>query len=152
MTMTRIPFETMMRAAAVQMLRDYAQDASYKLSVYEGRPLTIAPPHAWVERLRETIGEGNNFSAFRQRQVEVDVRIVWGLFDSKEAVLQRDTFIDQFIDWTWDRPHEAFGSTVLEPRRVEDDPNFQPDWGPEQQRNADYFSSLLTIGGFAGGY
>ena len=148
-TATRIPFETYMRQASCQMLRDYAQDVSYDLSVYEGRPRTLKPPHAYIDRLRETIGEGNNFSPFRQRIVEVDIRIVWGLFDSKEAVTQRDTFVDQFIDWTWERPHEAFGSTVLEPRRIEDDPEFAPDWIASGEV---FFSSIFTIGGFAGGY
>lgn len=144
----RIPFETYMRQAAVQMLRDFAQDASIGLQTYEGRPRSINPPTAYVERMRESIIWS---PGLRQRTVQLDIRVLWGLFDSREAVLQRDTFIDQFIDWTSDRPHVAFGSTVIEPRSVEDDPDFTPDWLPSGNETA-YFSSTLTLEGFAGGY
>ncbi len=146
--MTRIPFETVMRAAAVQMLTDYAQDTSTTLQVYPGRPLTVNPPAAYVETMSEDITWS---PGLRQRLVRINVRIVWGLFDSASAVGQRDFFIDNFVDWVTDRPHAAGDTTVLEPRAIEDDPNFVADWmPPERQRSM--FASTLTLEGFAGGY
>jgi hypothetical protein len=146
---TRIPFETYMRAAALQLVVDYAQEANVpSFTAYPGRPSSIAPVHAYIERLRE----GLTWSpGLRQRLVNVDVRIIWGLFDSKEAVSQRDIFIDGFIDWCSDHSHQAGGTTILEPRAVEDDPDFVPDWLPESRRST-YFASTLSIEGFAGGY
>jgi hypothetical protein len=146
--MTRIPFETAMRAAAVQMLQDFAQDASLKLQIYPGRPLTVNAPTAFVE----SMGEDITWSpGLRQRNVRILIRIVWGLFDSAEAVRQRDYFIDNFVDWTSDNPHAAGGSTVLEPRSIEDDPNFVADWMPPERQKS-LFASTLTLEGFAGGY
>ncbi len=148
MVMTRIPFETVMRSAAVQMLTDFSQDASLKLQIYPGRPLTLNPPAAFIEQMSEDITWS---PGLRQRTIRIAVRIVWGLFDSAEAVAQRDYFIDNFVDWTSDHPHAAGGATVLEPRTIEDDPNFVADWmAPEKQRSL--FASTLTLEGFAGGY
>ncbi len=146
--MTRIPFETAMRAAAVQMLQDFAQDTSMKLQIYPGRPLTVNPPTAFIESMSEDITWS---PGLRERVVRIEIRIVWGLFDSAEAVAQRDYFIDNFVDWTSDRPHAADPSTVLEPRVITDDPNFVADWmPPERQRSM--FASTVTLEGKAGGY
>ena len=146
--MTRIPFETVMRAAAVQMLEDFAQDTSTKLQIYPGRPRTLNPPTAFVESMSEDITWS---PGLRQRTVRIAIRIVWGLFDSREAVDQRDYFIDNFVDWTSDNPHAAGGTTVLEPRSIDDDPNFIADWMPPELQMS-LFASTLTLEGFAGGY
>jgi hypothetical protein len=146
--MTRIPFETYMRAAAVQMLTDYAQDTSTTLQIYPGRPLTVNPPTAFIESMSEDITWS---PGLRQRTVRIEIRIVWGLFDSAEAVAQRDYFIDNFVDWVSDRPHEAWGTTVIEPRVITDDPNFVADWMPVERQKS-LFASTLTLEGFAGGY
>jgi len=143
----RIAFESEMRRAAVQLLQDFAQDFDIKLQTYRARPRSINPPTAFVDRMRETIV----FDGLRQRTPTVDIVFVWGLFDSGEAVDQRDATIDAFIDWVTDRFHAAGATTALEPRTVEDDPNYVPDWlPPEQQRT--YYSTTLTLEGFAGGY
>ena len=146
--MTRIPFETYMRAAAVQMLEDFAQATSTKLQIYPGRPRTLNPPTAFVESMSEDITWS---PGLRQRTVRIAIRIVWGLFDSAEAVSQRDYFIDNFVDWTSDHPHAAGGTTVLEPRSIDDDPNFVADWMPPERQQS-FFASTLTLEGFAGGY
>ena len=147
----RIPFETQMRAAGVQMLNDFRQDASIKLQIYPGRPLSIAPPTAFIESLGETVSWAAS-PGLRQRNVRLTFKMVWGLFDSAEAVNQRDYFMDNFIDWISDHPHAAGGATVFGDMSIDDDPSFTPDWGDERQRNATYFSSTLTLEGFAGGY
>jgi hypothetical protein len=147
--MTRIPFETQMRDAGVQMLTDFKQATSIKLQVYRGRPLLIAPPTAFIESMGETVSWS---PGLRQRNVRMTFKMVWGLFDSAEAVNQRDYFMDNFIDWVSDNPHAAGGATIFGDMIIDDDPAFTPDWGDDRQRNATFFSSSLTLEGFAGGY
>ena len=144
---TRVPFETKMRQACVEMLADYAQDADIKLQVYPARPRTVKPPTAFIDSIREAITWS---PGLRQRLVTVNVRIIWGLFDSKDAVDQRDAFVDEFVDWTSDRPHQAFDTTLLEPRSIEDDPVYVPEWLPLEQQ-LPYFSTVIGVEGYAGG-
>ncbi len=146
--MTRIPFETYMRAAAVQMLSDFAQATSMPLQIYPGRPLTVNPPTAYVESIDEDItfsSTGPN----RQRKPRLSIRIVWGLFDSAEAVAQRDYFIDNFVDWVTDNPHAAGGSVIFGDMSISDDPNFVADWMPPERQKS-LFASLFTVEGWAG--
>lgn len=145
MTTTRVPFQTEMRAAAVQLLTDFRQAFDVKLQIYPGRPASINPPCAFVDAMRERI----EFDGLRQRVVQCDLKVVWGLFDSKEAVDQRDAFMDAFIDWTSDRYHAAGGSTVLEPRSTEDDPTFVAEWLPAE-RQLPWFATTITLEGFNG--
>lgn len=143
---SRIQFQTEMRAAAVQLLTDFRADFDIALQIYPGRPRTLTPPTAFVDRLRETL----TFDGLRQRLVQVDVVVLHSLFDSKDAVDQRDRFMDAFIDWCSDHYHAAGANTVLEPRAVEDDPNYTPDWQPAETQRT-YYASLITLEGFAGG-
>jgi len=146
-TLLRIPFQTEMRRAAVQMLDDFAAEYDLGLQSYAGRPRNIAPPTAFVDRLKETIVFSGQV---RQRTVQVDVVVLHGLFDSADAAAQKDAFVDTFIDWASDRWHAAGSNTVLEPRTVEDDPEYVSDWQPlEAQRT--YYASVITLEGFAGG-
>lgn len=138
-------FQADMRAAAVTMLEAYASAASIKLQVYPGRPRSISPPCAFVDRIREAI----TFDGLRQRLVSVDVIVLHGLFDSKDAAEQKDAFVDGFVDWSSVNYHAAGANTVLEPRAVEDDPNYIPDWQDEAVQRS-YYASLITLEGFAG--
>jgi len=143
----RIPFQTQMREATVTLLTDFKQDADLKLQIYGGRPRSVKPPTAFVDRIRETLV----WDGLRQRTVQVEIVFLWGLFDSLEAATQRDAMIDAFIDWVSDRFHAAGTTTILEPRTIEDDPNFVPDWlRPEEQTTL--YATTLTLEGFAGGY
>jgi len=148
MTTTRIPFQTYMRQGAVELLTEFGQDFGIKLQVYPARPRTINPPTAFIDKMREAI----TFDAARDRVVQVDIVIVWGEFDSKEAADQRDAFVDAFVDWVSDRYHAAHPSTVLEPRTVEDDPVFIAEWlPPERQRP--WFATTITLEGeYQGGF
>lgn len=143
---TRIQFQTEMRAAAVQMLRDFAADVDIPLQVYEGRPRSINPPCAFVDRLSERI----TFDGLRQRLVSVEVVVLHGLFDSKDAAAQKDAFVDGFVDWSSDHYHAAGANTILEPRAIEDDPSYTPDWQPPEAQRT-YYASVITLEGFAGG-
>lgn len=143
----RIPFQTECRAATVSLLENFAAEFDLGLQVYAGRPRTISLPSAFIDRMRETI----TFSGqVRQRLVQVDVVVLHGLFDSADAAKKRDAFVDTFVDWVSDRYHAAGTNTVVEPRSVEDDPNYVPDWQPPEVQRT-YYASLITLEGYAGG-
>lgn len=147
MTLTRIPFQREMRLAAVTLLEDFSAEYDLGLQVYAGRPRTVALPCAFVDRLRETIV----FNGLqRQRTVQVDVIVLHGLFDSAEAAAQKDAFVDTYVDWVSDRWHAAGSNTQIEPRSVEDDPSYTPDWQPQEVQRT-YYGTLITLEGFAGG-
>jgi hypothetical protein len=148
-TVTRIAFSTAIRAAAVDLLKDYAADVSLKLQVYRARPATIFPPCAFVDRMSESI-EYPGATTWRQRTPRVEVVVVHGIFDSGDAVDQRDRFVDGFLDWVTDNVHAADPNTTIGLVAVEDDPGYVNDWvKPEAQRT--YFATRLTLEGFAGG-
>lgn len=140
---TRIPFETQMRAAAVELLTDFGSEFDLNLQVYPARPRSIKPPCAFVDKIAEAI----SFDGLRQRVVSVSVVVLHGLFASADTAAQRDAFIDNFVDWTSDRFHAAGGSTVIEPRTVEDDPAYQAEWTERQET---YFATIITLEGFNG--
>jgi hypothetical protein len=139
-------FQADMRAAAVTMLRAYAAAVNIRLQVYPGRPRTLAPPTAFVDRMSERIA----FDGLRQRTVSVQLAVIHGLFDSKDTAEQRDVFVDGFVDWASEQYHAAGANTILEPRDIEDDPNYVPDWVPTAEQRA-YYATLITLEGFAGG-
>lgn len=139
-------FQADMRAAAISMLEDYASSASLKLQIYPGRPRSINPPCAFVDRIRESI----TFDGLRQRLVSVDVVVLHGLFDSKDAATQKDAFVDGFVDWSSANYHEAGANTIVEPRAIEDDPSYTPEWQPENEQRP-YYATVITLEGFAGG-
>ena len=147
-TPVRIPFETYMRQAAVDLLTDYAQDANISTQIYRARPASLFPPTGYIERLRETISWQTQL---RGRTVLVDIRMIWGLFDSGEAVDQRDLFLDGLIDWVSDHRGQGGASVDIAPVGVEDDPEFLAEWLKEGKQGP-FFASILTLEGFAGGY
>jgi hypothetical protein len=148
MTITRIPFQTAMRAAAVQLLTDFKADMGIGLQIYPGRPRTIYPPSAFVDSIDEALETvlGN----LNDRNPTVSLVVVHGQFDSADTVAQRDAFVDAFIEWVTDRPHQAGGQTLISVTAVADIPSFVPDWiRPEDQRT--YYATQITIGGIAQG-
>jgi hypothetical protein len=135
-----------MRAAAVELLRDSGLDMGIKLQVYPGRPASIAPPCAFVDRIRERIAYVGPTS--RQRVPQADVYVIHGLFDSKEAADQKDAFVDGFLDWILSRYHAAGSNTLIAAVGTEDDPNYVPDWlPPVNGRQAVYYATLIQLEG-----
>lgn len=147
MTFTTIPFQTAMRAAAVTLLTDYAADADIKLQVYPGRPRTLYPPTAFVDRISERLVSTG--PTMRQRFPRVIVTVVHGVFDTAEAVAQRDAFVDGFLDWVRTRFHAAGATTLTDSVAVDDVPAWQPDWLPFDDHR--YYASEITLEGYAGG-
>jgi len=141
-----VGFQEDVRAAAISLLEGHAQAASVKLNTYPGRPRSINPPHAFVDVMRETIVYTGHMMS---RTVQADVVLVYGTFDSGEAVAQKDEFVDGFIDYVRDNVHEAGAATTIGVVSTEDDPTFVPDWlARELQRT--YYATRITLEGFAG--
>lgn len=134
------------RAAAVTMLAAYAATASVKLQTYPGRPASINPPCAFVDRISERIEYPG--VSLRQRTPSVTITLLHGQFDSKDTVDQADAFMDGFLDWVTANPHAAGGNTIVAVTDVTDDPTYVPDWvRPELQRT--YFATQITMEGYA---
>lgn len=138
-------FRQDVRAAAVTLLTDYAADAGVKLQIYPARPRTIMPPTAFIDNIRE---ERTFTGHLIQRTPTVELIVLHGLFDSKEAVEQGDAFVDGFLAWCDTNYHAAGASTLIGAVSTEDTPTYVPDWlPPEQQRT--YYGTQVNLEGFA---
>lgn len=141
-----LAFETAVRAGAVSILEGYRTSADVKLQVYRARPASVNAPSAFVDRMTDRI---EHTASLRQRYVRAEVIVLHGLFDSGEAVDQRDAFVDGFFDYIRDQLFEAAAGTTLDLVNVEDIPVYVPDWlRLEAQRS--YYATRLTLEGFAG--
>ena len=98
------------RAAVVDLLTDFAANASIQLQVYQARPASIHPPTAFIDAMGDDLTDfsGNLF----QHVPVVEIVVLHGAFDSGEAVAQRDAFVDAFHEWQRVLPHAA-GSRTL---------------------------------------
>lgn len=144
-TFTTIAFQTLMRAAAVALLTEYASGANLKLQVYPGRPKTLYPPTAFPDAVREE----TTFTGPTQRQriVTVELLALWGDFDSAEAVAQRDAFCDGFADYVTDNRGKADPRSVIASVAFQDVPNFIPEWLPPEQQ-ASYYATRIAVEGY----
>ena len=139
-------FHASVRAACVSLLDEYATAASVTLATYPGRPASLAPPHAFVDTMRESIVYVGHLM---QRTVQADVVIVHGLFDSGVAVAQKDAFVDGYIDHVRDNVHEAGPNSTIGVISTEDDPTYVPDWLPREQQRT-YYATRMTLEGYEG--
>jgi hypothetical protein len=151
-TFTAIPFHKLMREAVVALLTAYRQAAGIGLQIYPGRPESILPPTAFREQQPED-QRSNDLLRQRQRTIQSQWLIVWGLFDSAEAAAQRDDFVDGFTALVLDNPHQAHPNTEIHipPGGVVDIPVWNPDWGSDLQRNTSFYATRITVEGFASG-
>lgn len=142
-----------MRAAAVSLLSAYATSTGTKLQIYPGRPKSLVPPTAFVDRMTESMEWMR--AGWPQRTVRAEVVIVHGLFDSAEAAAQKDDFADGFVYWIADNGFEAAGNnTVTDIPSIDDEPAWTPDWRPANATNGPnptYYATRLVLEGFAGG-
>lgn len=142
--MARYALQAAMRAAAVDLLNDYASSASLKLQTYPGRPATLYPPTGFVDGIRETI----TYTALHQRTPTVDVIVLFGLYDSADAVAQKDAFADGFLDWVMDRFHAAGANTLLAVTEIEDLPTYVNEWVPPERQKT-YYAMRIALEGLA---
>ena len=134
------------RAAAAELLKDYAASAGTKLQVYPARPRSIFPPTAFVDVIRESIDYFG--MTLRQRRPIAEVVVIHSDIDSKGAADQKDAFVDGFLDWVTDRYHAVGANTLIAVTETEDIPNYVPDWMPPEQQLV-YYATRLTLEGLA---
>ena len=144
--MTRIAFQTKMRAACVAQFNALKTTAGINLQVYPGRPMSLFPPTAFVDRIDETINYTNQL---RQRHPIAQVVALWGVFDSGEAAAQRDAFVDAWLDQITDNEEAAYAGTLIQLNTVTDEPAYVPDWGPETQQRTTYYGTRFFVEGLA---
>lgn len=144
--MTRIAFHTELRSACVTLLTALRTSASIDLQVYPGRPMTLRPPTAFVDRIDEEVDYTNHL---RQRRPTAQVIAVWGQFDSKAATEQRDAFVDAWLNAVTDDADAVDPKTLIELNRITDIPVYNPDWGPEQQQQLSYYATRFFVEGLA---
>ena len=142
--MPRAAFQTAMRAAAVSLLEAYAADDSIKLQVYPGRPRSFYPPTAYVDGINDEV----SYDGLRQRQTTAEIILVHGEYDSQEAALQKDAFMDNFLDWATDHHDAAGPGTLVEVRRTTDIPDFIPEWLPPTDQKT-YYATRIELEGLS---
>ncbi len=143
---TRIAMQTAARAGAMKMLTDCAAASGVKLQAYRARPTSLFPPTGFIDSIGETLEwfAGTNF----QRNPVVRVVLVWGDFDSGEAVDQRDAFVDAFIAWVSENVHAFNGNSLVDPVAIEDLPAWVPEWQPPAIQRT-YYATQINLRGFA---
>lgn len=137
-------FRAACRAAALRLLSEYGQEADLKLSIYAGRPASIAPPHAFID----TLQEADDYDAQQTRTISLGIVVIHGLFDSAVAVGQADDFADGFIEFCWRREnfHAIDESSELRMTATADDASYTPEWIAEE-RQLTYYATRYTLEG-----
>lgn len=143
-TIARVPFRTQCREAAVALAQSFAAETGRKLQVYPGRPATLYPPTAFVNRIRERLEYVGPVR--RRRMPIVELVFLHAVFDSGDTVEAGDAFVDEFLDYVTANPHAANGNSTLAVTETVDDPNFVPDWVPPDARRT-YYATIFALEG-----
>jgi hypothetical protein len=149
-------FRTAVRAATIELLEDYkdavnvlraaAMEPPFVLQIYPGRPRSVNPPTAFVDRISEDMTYTG--PTLLQRQPRVELVVLFGVFDSKEAVDQADAFHDGFLAYVTQLPHAAGDNTTFAIVESSDEPTFVNDWvQPSEQRI--WFGTRYILEGYA---
>ena len=149
-------FRTAVRAATVSLLEEYkdavnveramAMESPYVLQIYPGRPRTVNPPTAFVDRITEDMAYTG--PTLVQRTPHVELVVVHGVFDSKEAVDQADAFHDGFLAFVIDRVHAAGDNSTIAIIESADEPTFVNDWAPVPEQRI-WFGTRYILEGYA---
>lgn len=138
------------RYAALGLVEDFAASLEPPITVttYPGRPKSIRPPHLFVDRVTGSVSYSGPSSY--QHPVTVDLVLLHGLFDSKEAVDQADRFVDGFVAHVATDPHAAGANTTIGLSSIEDDPTYVADWiNPGSTRAGEaqgpYFATRISL-------
>lgn len=141
----RVAFQTDMRAGCIALVTAYSAAEGLGSQVYPARPLTLYPPVVFVDQ----INESPEYDGLRQRHPVLELVGVWGIFDTADAVAQRDAFVDGFLDYVTDNFGGAGAGNGLWINAVRDEPAFVPDWGSEAQRNTTYYATRFFMEGLS---
>jgi len=139
---TRTAMQTSLRAAAIELLEDFAADAGINLQTYPGRPKSIYPPCAFVN----TVNDSLQYSGLRVRVTTAEIIVIHGLFDTGDTTAQKDAFMDAFLDWVTDNPHVTNADAIGLVTATDDDPNFIPDWMPPEEQRSYYATRIILEG------
>jgi hypothetical protein len=128
-------------------LQAFKTDSGLRLQIYPGRPRTLVPPSIWQDRRSDTINfRGVRDVNFMGHVLRTELVALHGLFDSAEAINQRDAFVDAFASYI--RANRDTGlagpNSVLLSMVLDDVPNYVPDWVPERDQLT-YFATLITL-------
>lgn len=137
-------FRADMRAAAVTMLNAYkTANAGSIRQIYPGRPASLYPPCAFPDGFSES--DILMTAGPTQRNPNLDIILIQGLFDSEEATSNQDDLVDGFLAYIRQNIH-ASGASSLVANRVlyEDIPNYQPDWITDAPI---YYATKVTLVG-----
>lgn len=129
------------------MLEAFKADSGLNLQIYPGRPRSLFPPSIWQDIRRDEINlRGVRDTNWLGHVMRTDLVALHGLFDTKEAVTQRDAFVDAFLSYVRAKRDSGLAgdNSVLLSVSITDVPNFVPDWVPEQERVA-YYATLITL-------
>ncbi len=149
MTIDVLPFAAQVRQATIDLLTGTAEGNGIKLQIYRGRVRSINPPTAFIDVFDETF-EDYTGVIWAAHHIRVEAIVLFGLFDSGEAVDQRDRFVDSFYEYALPLYHVAGGNSTFAVIRVTDDPVYVPDWlQPSEQRT--YFGTRVIMEAFTRG-
>lgn len=140
-------FQADCRAAAVAFLTDYAAAVGIGMQVYPARPRSIHPPTGFVDGISEVL---DHTTLLTQRIPSVELVVIHGIFDSKEAANQKDGFVDGLIDWAETRYHQAGANTMVAIDATEDVQDYVPPWMPPAEQLV-YYATRISLGGFRRG-
>lgn len=140
----RIEFSRLTRAGVETLVRGYATSVALRISFYRGRPQTVTPPHAFIDRLDEAIAYVGPTNI--QRTVTAHFTVLWGTFDSGDAVDQRDRFVDGFVNWITEHADAIHPNTEVRSVSASDDPVYRPEWLEE---GPPYFATTFQLEGYA---
>lgn len=139
-------FRADLRIAVCDLLRDYRASINSVLQVYEGRPRKVQPPTAFIDSVREDVEYVGPLRY--QRTLILDIIFLHGVFDSKDAVMAVDDFVDGFLAYVVPLFHASGGNTLTEIVGVEDEPTYVPDWLPDEERKT-YYATRISVRGYA---
>ena len=135
------------RTAALGLLDDFKADAGIRLQTYRARPASIHPPTAFIDKMSDRLVDFLSPDIF-QHTPGVEIVVLHGLFDSGDAVDQRDRFVDAFVEWVRSRFHAAGANTQHHKTTIDDDPTYVPDWLPADQQRT-YYGTRSSLEGAA---
>ena len=137
------------RYATLTLISEYsaALEPPISLNTYPGRPKSIRAPHAFVDRVSGSIDYSGPESY--RNPVTVELVLLHGLFDSKEAVDQADRFVDGFVEYIADKRDAAGANRTIGLSSIEDDPSYVADWitpgSSRGESQGPYFATRISL-------
>jgi len=143
MTLVRVTFQTLLRAAAVSFLMDLREALGIKLQVYRARPSSIQTPVGFVDFIEESLDYP---TALTQRRPRAHIVVLHGIYDHGDTVDQRDRFVDALVDIVIDDVHRIEPNSTVGIVEITDDPTYIPEWLPPELQKTYYATRFVLEG------